>query len=97
MMQLGPGKLDQAATQSLGRVKIKAKNHGDLSSAAVSGAYYAKKLKQSMFVYSGNSYGHAVWRVSYKPGEYLSPINNTGSVVLEVTPQLEVWRHEVAR
>lgn len=96
-LKLDPGKVDQKATESLAKMKLLARSRGDLNSAVLSAGYYAKKLNQTMFVYSGNSYGHGIWRVSYKPGDYLDPINNTGSVVLSVTPDLEVSQHKVQR
>lgn len=63
----------------------------------LSAAHHAQKLKETTYVYPGNSFGHAVWRVSVKPGDYLNPINNTGSTVFSVTPELVVSRHEVSR
>ena len=59
--------------------------------------YYAKKTAKAMFVYAGNSFGHAVWRASHKPGDYLNPINNTGTMVFSVDPGLVVTRYEVKR
>lgn len=96
-LQLGPGKVDQSATSSLAKIKLYAKNRGDLNSAVISAAYYAKKLKETMYVYGGTSYGSGVWRAASKPSEYLSPINNTGPFVLSVTPELVVSRHDVER
>jgi hypothetical protein len=32
---------------------------------------------------------------SFKPGEYLNPINNTGEKVVSVTPDLTVAYHSV--
>lgn len=96
-LRLGPGKVDQAATGSLAKVKLYAKNRGDLDSAVISAAYYARKLQQTMYVYGGTSYGYGIWRVSQKPAEYLSPINNTGPFVLSVTPELVLSKHEVER
>ena len=97
MLRLGPASVDDKATASLTRVRIVAKNKGDLSSAVVSAAHYARKTGETMWVYAGNSFGHAVWRVSHRPGDYLDPINNTGSVVLSVTPGLVVSQHPVVR
>lgn len=96
-LRLGPGKLDLKNSEALSRSTLKAKNRGDISSAVTSAGYYAKKTGKTMYVYSGNSFGHAVWRVAYKASEYLDPINNTGSFVLSVTPDLQVSKHEVSR
>lgn len=92
---MGPGRIDEAATASLARAKLRARNQGDLSSAVLSAGYYAKKLKTTMFVYAGNSFMHTVWRVSQKPSEYLDPINNMGDRVASVTPDLVVAWHDV--
>jgi hypothetical protein len=79
--------VDESATRGLQALRsLRAKNHGDLNSAVISAAYYARKTGETMYVYSGNSYGSGVWRVSAKPSEYLNPINNTGSRVASVTP-----------
>lgn len=96
-LRLGPPTIDRRGTESLRSVELKAKNRGDLSSAVVSAGYYARKFDQTMYVYSGSSYGVGIWRVSNKPSEYLDPINNTGTIVASVTPDLEVRRHEVKR
>lgn len=94
---VGPGRVDQSATASLARMTLKARNNGSLQEATLSAGFYAKKLSQTAFVYSGNSFGHQVWRVSVKPGEYLNPINNTGEKVLSVTPDLVVSWHDIKR
>lgn len=78
-------------------MRLRARNRGDIDSAMISAGYYAKKLGRPMFVYSGNSYGHAVWRVTWKTSEYLSPINNTGGVVYQVSPSLDIFKHSVIR
>ena len=95
---LGPERVDNSATAGLRAVKnLPAKSRGDLDSAVKSAAHYAKKLNEKMFVYSGNSYGSGVWRVSSKKSEYLDPINNTGEKVLVVTPDLTVSWSDVTR
>lgn len=97
-LSLCPPVVDDRGTTSLQRMrKLPLKNTGELHSALVSAAGYARKLGQSMYVYSGNSYGHAVWRVSFKASEYLNPINNTGRKVAQVTPELVLAWHEVCR
>lgn len=95
-LELGMGVVDQPATNTLRRNKLTARNKGDFSSALYSAGYYAKKLGHTMYVYSGNSYGHAVWRVSDKSSEYLDPINNTGARVVSVDPDLQVAYHNLA-
>jgi hypothetical protein len=97
VLHLGPGKVDQQPTRVLQQSKLVAKSRGDLQSACISAGYYAKKMNKTMYVYSGNSYGHLVWRVSYKTEDYLNPINNTGTRVLSVTPNLTVSWHDVLR
>lgn len=91
-------KLEERATANLGKKKkFRARNRGDIESAAESAAYYAKKYKEEMYIYPGNSYGMAVWRVSMKKSEYLNPINNTGERMYSITPDLKVYEHELAR
>lgn len=90
--------MDSKATESLRSLgKLYAKNRGDLSSAIISAAYYAKKMDKLMYVYAGDSYGHGVWRATYKLNECLDPINNSGMRLLSVTPDLTVSWHEVNR
>ena len=90
----GAGVRDEKATATLRTVKLVAKNRGDLVSAVISAGFYAKKLGETMHVYSGNSYGHLVWRASFKAADYLNPINNTGTRMVSVTPDLVVAWHE---
>lgn len=94
---LGPGRIDQSATKSLSTMPLKSRNNGSLQSAVVSAGFHAKAQKETAYVYSGNSFGHAIWRVSLKPSEYLDPINNTGDKLLTVTPDLIVSWHDIQR
>jgi hypothetical protein len=90
------GAVDQSATASLRRMKkIPARNTGTLQSAATSAAHYARKRGRDMFVYVGNSFMHQVHRVSDKPSEYLSPVNNTGDRILSISPDLTVTWHDL--
>lgn len=96
LLRVGPGTRDSLGTSSLrGFKKLTAKNRGDLQSAIVSGAYYARKFDRNTCVYMGNSFGRVVWRVSQDPQEYLDPINNTGTSVAVVSPDLTLRWHEV--
>jgi hypothetical protein len=94
-LELGPGIPEDSITRQLPGMRLYAKSRGDLNGAMLSAAYYAKKLKRTMYVYAGSSYGVGVWRASYQPSEYLNRINNTGRYVYSVTPELVVERHEV--
>ena len=95
---LGPERIDNSATSGLRAMKnFPAKSRGDLDGAVKSAAYYAKKLNEKMFVYQGTSYGSGVWRVSSKKSEYLNPINNTGTKVAAVTPDLTVSWFDIVR
>ncbi len=97
-LRLGPAIQDQKATSSLQQIKkLALRNTGGLNSAIISAAGYAKKLGHTMYVYSGNSYMSPVWRVSYKPSEYLNPISNTGTKIASVTADLVLSWHEVTR
>ena len=94
-LKIVSSKTDTKATESLRRLKLHAKNRGDLQSAVVSAGYYAKKHNETMYVYAGDSYGHSIWRVSYKESDYLNRINNSGRALLSVTPDLVITRYEV--
>lgn len=96
-LTLGPARQDAKATESLKKMKLQGRNKGDLQSAVLSAGFHAQKSKKTMYVYSGNSFGHLVWRVTEKPGDYLSPINNTGEKLLYVTPELEVFWQDIKR
>jgi len=94
-LKMSGEKVDAKATGSLRKVKLKAKNQGDLSSAVISAGYYAKKWGQTMYVYAGDSFGHAIWRVTAKQSDALNPINNSGRRLLSVSPDLTVKRYDV--
>jgi cystathionine beta-lyase/cystathionine gamma-synthase len=97
-LTLGPAREDAKATASLrGMKNLPARNRGDFESAVISAAYYAKKHNQTMFVYPGNSYGHGVWRVTFKASEYLDPISNTGTKIASVTTELTFFWHDLHR
>lgn len=96
-LTLSPGVVDQQNTKALSTMRLKARNDGRLPSAVESAGFYAKKLSKTMYVYLGNSYMSAVWRVSYKPGEYLDPISNMGEKLYSVTPELVVSMHTIPR
>jgi len=99
LMKVGPVKVDQHITQQLQNFKkLRARySPSDLSGALISAAHYAKRFDETMFVYSGNSYGSFVYRVTQKKSEYLSPINNTGGIMHSVTPDRVVSTHELIR
>jgi len=96
-LSLGPGHVDEKNTATLKRMKkLRAKYHpGDLAGATESAAYYAQKYGKTMYVYAGNSYGHGVYRVTYKMSDVTSPISNTGSFVMSVTPDGVISKHDV--
>ena len=71
-LQMTPGKVDSKGTESLRAMsKLYAKNRGDLSGAVISAGYYADRMGKTMYAYPGDSYGHGVWRVTYKASECL--------------------------
>lgn len=94
---LGPGRVDQRGTDSLQRAKLQARSSGAFEDAVLQAAYYAKKRKMTMYGYSGNSFGSAVWRVTTKPSEYLDPISNTGNRMFSVSPELVFTWYDVKR
>jgi hypothetical protein len=96
-LTISTGKEIPQFTQALGKLKLKARSQGDFEGALLQAGYYAKKQNKLMFVYQGNSFMHSVWRVALKPSDYLNPINNTGSKVYSVSPDLTVMAYEVSR
>ena len=90
--------VDDDATSNLRKIKkLRAKNSGDINSAMISAAYYAKKNGYTMYVYMGNSYMWAVWNVTRKLSDALTPINNMGKQMMSVEPDLTVKVHDLQR
>ena len=87
--------VDKKATASLRKIHLKAKNRGDLHSAVISAGYYAKKWDRKMYAYLGDSYGHSIWRVTYRESDYLDPINNSGRRLISVSHDLVVTTYEI--
>jgi hypothetical protein len=93
---LGAGVEDKGNTKLLRAAKkLPARNKGDYESAVFSAAYYAKKHGETMYGYSGNSYGSRVWRVTAKERDYLCSIGSTGNQLFSVTPDLTFSRHDI--
>lgn len=88
---------DETNTRALSSVKLRAARGGDFASAMIAAGNFAKKAGVSCYVYGGNSFGHAVYRVATKKSDALNPINNTGPTVWEVTPALNVVRWSAVR
>lgn len=96
-LRLRSERIDRKGTESLRKVKLRAGMVGDLNGAIISAGYYAKKNDMTYYVYRGNSYGVAVWRVTYKESDVLNPIGNTGSHIAIVEPDLTVKVAEIER
>jgi len=77
--------------------QLRARSGGAAEDTIEQAGFYARKHGKPFFVYQGNSYGHAIWRATYRRGDALDPVNNTGLVVLEVAPDLQVTRHTLKR
>jgi len=90
-------RVDESATRSLRTAKLRASRGTDLSSAAIAAGNYAKSQGATCYVYQGNSNMHLVHRATPKKSEALSPINNIGDSVLEISPDLTVTRWDVRR
>jgi hypothetical protein len=98
MLTIDQGTIDEHNTAELRHMKrLRARTSGDLSLSVESAGHHAQKSGKTAFVYLGNSYGHAVWRVSFKRGDYLNSINNTGNTVYSVDSDLTLRRHNVIR
>jgi len=88
---------DATNTTALSRSRLRAMRGPDFESAIVSAGNFAKKQNTTCYVYRGNSFGHTVFRSTKKKSDALSPINNTGQFVWEVTPDLQVIRYSAER
>ena len=98
LLKMRTGTVSQQLTEYLKNLKkLYARSNGSFEESVVSAAYYAKKHNTPMYIYSGNSYMVALWRVSCKPRDYLCPIGNTGSRILCVDPDLTVTVYDVLR
>lgn len=89
--------IDESLTQQLRGLTLKARSKGSFHDTILQAGYYAKKTGQPCYVYAGNSYMHVIWRSTLKLSDATNAINNTGSIVLEVAPDLTVYRHDVTR
>jgi len=96
-LRMTNGRAEKRVTEQLQGMKLKARNKGDVNSAVISGGYYAGKHEQRAYVYPGNSYGTAVWRVTFKENEALNPINNSGAFLFTVDPDLTVTRWDTRK
>jgi hypothetical protein len=94
-LQIIDSKIDPKATENLRKIKLQARNRGDLNSAVISAGYYAQKFDKTMYAYAGDSFGHSVWRVSQKESDYLNSINNSGRGLVSVAPDLTVTWYEI--
>ena len=96
-LQIIKREVDRKNTDTLRSMKkLRAKSRGQIADSIEMAGYYAQKHNKSYYVYSGNSYGNAVWRVGDE-SEALSPINNTGSSVYMVAPDLEITKLTIKR
>lgn len=76
--------------------KLPARSKGDLGSSLMVGGNLAQKMKKTMFVFQGNSYGSSVWHIADKASRYLDPISNTGKELYSVSPELVVKLHTLS-
>lgn len=105
ILQLDNGTIDHEKTNIARKIKkFPARSNGDFNDSLLSACYYATKKgyldennpkMSKMYVYSGNSYMHQVWRVTWKESEALSPINNTGIGLFTVTPDLTITYYKI--
>lgn len=96
-LQLTDHKVEKKVSEQLKKIKLKARNRGDWESAVISGAYYSKKHDKPCYIYNGNSYMNSVWRATFKKDEALSPVNNTGSYMYIVEPDMTLTKWDIAR
>lgn len=96
-MTMDPGVLEADFTSKLLAANLSSKNDGTFHRAIISGGYHAKKLGKTIYVYSGNSMGHRVWRAGLKKSDCLSYVNNDGNVCFSIEPDLTVRKHFIKR
>ena len=95
LLKIDNGTVDHGLTEKARKVKLFARTNGSFNDSMISGCFYAKKMNKKMFVYSGNSYGHAIWRVTYKESDALGPVNNTGLGLYTIAPDLTITYHTI--
>lgn len=98
-LRISPGRLQEKGSEQLAKAKLYARQRdpSSLNDAVLVAGFHAKKLGKTMWVYEGNSFMHMVYRVTMKESDALNAINNTGDRVVSVTPDLQVFMHEVQR
>ncbi len=103
-IKISSGSIDKKKTEWLRGSKLSASNKGDIASSLISAGFHARKMNKDMFIYvntKGSTGGTAMlWTVSWKPGDYLNPINNSGadgSVMYSVSPDLVVSSYIMER
>ena len=95
-LRLGPGQLEARNSEVLkGMKKFRSRPKGDLASAVESAAGLAKKTGKDMYVWNGRSFMHSVWNVAATETKALGEFENIGQFVYRVTPELDLYKHEV--
>lgn len=98
-LSLGPaqrGAQETKASEVLKRMKkFRKRMDGSLNTSIEVAAGVAKQMKRDMFVWLGNSYMNAVWNVADNEAKALGPLENSGRFVFRVTPELDLFKHEV--
>lgn len=95
-LTLSEPEFDEERTAILRRIKLHARPKDlSLNEAVISAAYAARKNRTVYYVYGGNSYGRAVYRSTYNLDDALDRINNTGSSMLAILPDLSIYHYEV--
>lgn len=74
---------------------FKAKTDGTFGASIVAAAYAAKKYQRVCYLYLGNSYMSKVWIPTLKMSDVVSSINNIGSVVHAVMPDLTAMTYQI--
>ena len=97
-LKIDSGKVQQPHTQVFqSKKRLRAKNDGTIERAIESASFYAKKHSETYYVYLGNSYMNKVWNLSLKESDYLNPINNMGTVMYSVSPDIVIRKHNILR
>ncbi len=69
---------------------IQKRKDATLDSAVLQAASFAKRDKQSYFVYKGSSYMSLIHQVTYKKSNAQCKINNIGGYIIEIKQDMSV-------
>lgn len=94
-LHLGPAHHEARNSEVLQRMtKFRKRSRGELTETVEVAAGLAKTRGKDMWLYLGNSFMHPVWQIVDSENKALG-FDNGGKFVFKVTPDLELYKHEV--